>query len=60
MSDFLPFWHDFLLKKFNFKDWIFHSVVICRPELCKRDGMIKTRLATDTDDCPLRLVLLFA
>ena len=46
MSHFPPFYDDFFLKKFNLKDWIFHSVVICGPELCKRDGMMKTRLET--------------
>ena len=44
---------------FNFKDWIFHSAVIYRPELCKRDGMMKTRLSTNIDGYPFRLVLLF-
>ena len=35
------------------------SVVICELELCKQDGMMKTRLATNIHDgCPLRLVLL--
>ena len=38
--------------------WIFHSVVICRPGLCKRDGIMKMRLATIIDRYPLRLVLL--
>ena len=47
MSHFRPFYDDFLPQKFNFKDWIFHSLVICRPELCKRDGITKTRLATN-------------
>ena len=39
-------------------DWLFHSAVICGPQLCKQDGMIKTRLATNIDGYPLRLVLL--
>ena len=54
---FPPFYDDFFLQKFNFKDLIFHSAVICGPELCKRDGMMKTRLANDIDGYPLRLVL---
>ena len=59
MSYFPPFYNDFFLYKFNFKDWIFHSAVICEPELCKQDGMMKTRLATSIDGYPLKLVLLF-
>ena len=36
------------------------SVVICGLELCKQDGITKTRLASNIhDDCPLRLVLFF-
>ena len=35
-----------IFLKFNFKDWIFHSKVICGAELCYRDGIMKTRLAT--------------
>ena len=27
MSHFPPFYNDFLLSKFNFKDWIFHFEV---------------------------------
>ena len=45
------------MLEFNFKDWIFHSVAICRPELCKRDGMMKMGLATNTDGYLLKLVL---
>ena len=41
MSHFLPFYYDFFLQELNFKDWIFHSVVICGPEIFKRDGMKK-------------------
>ena len=58
MSHFPPFYDDFSLQKFNFKDWIFQSAVICGPKLCKRDGIIKTRLATNIDGYPLRLALL--
>ena len=58
MSHFPPFSDDFVLLKFNFKDWIFHSAIICGPELCKRDGMMKTMLATNIDGYPLRSVLL--
>ena len=54
MSHFLPLYDEFFLQKFNFKDWVFHSAVICRPELCKRDGIIKTRLANNIDGYPLR------
>ena len=36
-----------------------NSAVICGPELCKRDGIMKTRLITDNDGYSLRLVLLF-
>ena len=49
-----------ILKKFNFKDWISHSAIICGPELCKRNGVMKMRLATNIDGYPLRLALLFA
>ena len=59
MSRFPPFYDDLFLQKFNFKYWIFHSTVICRPELCKRDGIMKTRQATNIDGCLLRLALLF-
>ena len=59
LSHFQPFYDDFFLKKFNFRDWIFDSAVICRPELCKRDGVMKTRLATNIDGYFLRLALLF-
>ena len=35
------------------------SVVICGPELCKQDGIMKVSLASNIHDgCPLRLVLL--
>ena len=57
MSHFLPFYDDFFPQKFNFKDWIFRSAVICGTELCKRDGIMKTRLATNIDGYPLRLAL---
>ena len=53
VSHFLPFYNDF-----NFQDWIFQSVVICRPGLCKRDGIMKMKLATIIDRYPLRLALL--
>ena len=59
MSHFTSFYDDFILKKFNCKDWIIHSAVICRPELCKQNGIIKTRLVTNIDGYPLRLALLF-
>ena len=59
MSHFPPFYDDFFLQKFDFKDWIFHSALICRPELCRRDGIMKTRLETNIYSYPLRLVLLF-
>ena len=59
MSRFRPFYNDFFPQKFNFKDWIFHSAVICRPGLCKRDRIMKTRLAINIDGHPLRLALLF-
>ena len=38
---------------------ITHSAVICGPELYKRDEMVKTRLETNIDGYPLRLVFLF-
>ena len=59
MSHFPPFYDDFFLYKFNFTDWIFHSALICGPELCRQDGMMKGRLETNTCGYPLRLVLLF-
>ena len=59
MSHSSPFYDDFYLEKFNFKDWIFNSRVICRTESCKRYGIMKTRLATNIDGYPLRLALLF-
>ena len=59
MSHLSPFYDDFFFWKFDFKDLIFHSAVICEPELCKRDGMMETRLATNVDGYPLSLVLLF-
>ena len=35
------------------------SVVICGPKLCKQDGIMKTRLASNIHDgCTLRMVLL--
>ena len=52
-------WSFLFLKKFNFEDWIFHSAPICGPELCRPDGMMKTRLETNIDGYRLRLVLLF-
>ena len=58
MSHFPPFYDDFFLQKFNFKDRILHSAVICGPELCKRDGITKTKLATNINGYPLRLALL--
>ena len=59
MSHFPPFYDDFFSWKFNFKNGIFHSAVIFGPELSKRDGIMKTRLATNIDGYPLRLTLLF-
>ena len=59
MSHFPLFYDDFFLQKFNFKDWIFRSAVNCGPELCKRDGIMKMRLAANIDGYPLRLALLF-
>ena len=56
MSHFPPSYDDFCQEKFNFKDWMFHSAVICGSELCKRDGIMKTRMATIIDGYPLRLV----
>ena len=41
------------------KERIFHSALICGPELCRRDGMMKRRLETNIYGYPLRLVLLF-
>ena len=58
MSHFPPFYNDFFPLKFNFNNWILHSAVICRPELCKRDGIMKTSLATNVDGYTLRLSLL--
>ena len=58
-SHFPPFYDDFSYRNSTLKDWIFHFAVICRPELCKRDGIMKTRLATNTNGYPLRLALLF-
>ena len=40
------------------KDWIFHSVVICRPGLSKKNGIMKMRLSTIIDRFPLRLAML--
>ena len=60
ISHFSSFYDDFFLQKFNFKDWIINSAVICGSELRKQDGIIKTRLATNIDGYPLRLALLFA
>ena len=48
---------NFFPYEFNLKDCTVYSAVICRPKLCKRDGLVKTRLATNTDDYLLRLVL---
>ena len=28
---------------------VVHSAIICGPDLCKQDGMMKTRLATNTE-----------
>ena len=60
MNHFPPFYDDFFLKKFSFKDWIVHSAVIYGPQLCKRDGIMKTRLATNVDGYLLTSALLFA
>ena len=44
MSQFPPLHYNyFFLNKFNFRDWIFHSVVICGPELYKQHGKMKMR-----------------
>ena len=59
MSHFPPFYDAFFRQKINFKNWILHSAVICGPELCKRDGIMKTSLATNIDGYPLRLALMF-
>ena len=59
MSHFPPFYDDFFQQKFNFQDWIFHSALIFGPELCRQDGMMKTRLETNIYGCLLRLVSLF-
>ena len=59
MSHFPSCYDDLFLQKFNFKGWIFYSALICRLDLCKRDGIMKTRLATNIDGYPLRLALLF-
>ena len=59
MSHFPPSTMIFFLYKFKFKDWIFHSVVICGTESCKRDGLTKTKLISNTDGDPLGLVFLF-
>ena len=59
MSHSPPFCNNFFPHKFDFRDWIFHSVVISGPELCKPNGIIKTRLATNIDGYSLRLALLF-
>ena len=59
MSHFQHFYDDFVPWKFNFKDRIFHSALICEQELCKRDGIMKARLAANIGVCPLRLALLF-
>ena len=59
MSYFPLSYDDVFLSKFNFKDWIFHSAVICGPEICKRDGIMKTRLATNIDGYHLTLTLSF-
>ena len=54
ISHFSPFYDDFFQQKLHFKGWIFHSALIC-----KRDGIMKARLATNIDGYPLRLTLLF-
>ena len=59
MSHFPPSYDEFFLYKFNFKDWIFYSAVICGPELCKQNRIMKTRLATNIDGYSLRLPSLF-
>ena len=58
MSHFPPVCDDFFRQKFNFKDWICHSAVICGPKLCRRDGIMKARLETNIGGYHLRLVLL--
>ena len=57
MSHLPPFYDDFFPQKFNFKYWIFHSALICGPELCRRDRMTNTRLETNIYGYLLRLVL---
>ena len=46
---FPPFYDVSSQKKFMFQDRIFHSIVINGPELCKQNGMTKTRLTINTD-----------
>ena len=47
MSHCSPFYSDFFLQKLNFKDWIYHSAVICGPYLYKHAGTMKTMLDTN-------------
>ena len=59
MSYFPVFYYNSFLWKFNSEGWILHSAVISEPELCKRDGLRKTRLVTNIDGYSLRLVFLY-
>ena len=51
MSHFPPF--SFFYHDFSYRN----SAVICGPELCRRNGIMKTRLATNIDSYPLTLAL---
>ena len=51
ISHFPPFYDDFAHRNFTLK--VFHSGVICGPELCKRDGIMKTRLANNINDAKI-------
>ena len=58
LSHFPCFYDDFPIE-IKFKDWIFDSAVIGGPELCNRDGIMKTRMVANIDGYLLRLALLF-
>ena len=60
MSYFLPFCVFFFSVKFSFQDGIFHPAVIYRPKFSKRDRVIKTRLATDSDGYVLNFLFIVA
>ena len=62
MIHFLPFCNEFFVFKFNFKNCKVYSGVIYGLKLCKRDGIMKMRLAIHTTkivDNPLKLSFLF-